>query len=112
MNSTKENFFERVYEVVRYIPEGRVTSYGMIASYLGSSKSARTVGYAMNACLSYDPDLPAHRVVNRNGALTGKHHFAQPDLMENLLKNEGFDIIDDQILDVKNYWWDPKIELS
>ena len=105
------DFYERVYEVVRLIPEGRVTSYGMIAKYLGSGRSARVVGYAMNGSHNFDPSIPAHRVINRLGMLSGKAHFDTPDLMETLLKSEGLEIIDDQIVDVAKYWWDPQIEL-
>jgi methylated-DNA-protein-cysteine methyltransferase related protein len=100
------NFFERVYVVARQIPYGKVTSYGAIARYLGAAKSARMVGYAMNGA-SEKEDVPAHRVLNRNGVLTGKHHFPGTDLMQQLLENEGHNVEDDQLQDFKKYFWDP-----
>ncbi len=100
------SFFERVYEVVRQIPVGRVTSYGVIANYLGSKGSARLVGYAMNN--SHDKNVPAHRVVNRNGLLTGKHHFDGTNLMQQLLENEGIKVVDNQIQDFKTVFWEPQ----
>jgi methylated-DNA-protein-cysteine methyltransferase-like protein len=93
----QSDFFRDVYEVVRLIPEGRVSSYGAIARYLGSAKSARTVGYAMNASHGLLPPVPAHRVVNRIGLLSGKHHFGEPNQMQNLLESEGIEIEIDQI---------------
>ena len=99
-----------VYEVARLIPEGRVTSYGAIARYLGSGKSARMVGWAMNS--SAGLDVPAHRVVNQRGILTGKHHFEDPYAMEEQLKAEGITVKDDQILDFEKYFWDPSKELE
>ncbi len=107
---SSNDFFERVYVVVKQIPVGRVTSYGAIARYLGTPKSSRTVGYAMNASHS-DPDVPAQRVVNRNGMLTGKHHFPGTNLMQQLLENEGLTIIDDQVQNFKTVYWDPNLEL-
>lgn len=107
-----QSFFERVHEVVRLIPRGRVTSYGAIAKYLGTGMSSRMVGWAMNASHSADEPVPAHRVVNRNGLLTGKHHFPTPDLMEQMLKKEGVKVKDDQVVDFKKKFWDPAIELS
>ena len=104
------SFFERVYEVVRLIPEGKATSYGAIAKYLGAAKSSRLVGYAMNA--SHDKDVPAHRVVNRNGLLTGKHHFSGTNLMQQLLENEGIEVKDHQIQNFEKFYWDPSKELS
>lgn len=98
-------FFEKVYEVVRQIPYGRVTSYGTIAKYLGASRSARMVGYAMNA--SHGKDVPAHRVVNRKGLLTGKHHFEGTNLMQQLLESEGIEVVDNQIQNFENVFWDP-----
>lgn len=98
-------FFEKVYEVARLVPYGRVTSYGAIAKYLGASRSARIVGYAMNS--SHNKDVPAHRVVNRNGLLTGKHHFEGTNLMQQLLENEGVKVIDNQIQNFKEVFWDP-----
>jgi methylated-DNA-protein-cysteine methyltransferase-like protein len=103
-------FFERVYEIVRCIPYGRVTSYGAIAKYLGAAKSARIVGYAMNN--SHDKDIPAHRVVNRKGLLTGKHHFEGTNLMQQLLENEGVLVIDNQIQDLDSVYWDPSKEFK
>ena len=100
-----QDFFESVYEVVQLIPFGRVTSYGSIAKYLGSAKSSRMVGWAMNA--AHDkPDVPAHRVVNRNGLLTGKNHFASPTQMQELLEAEGVKVINDQIQHFETVFWD------
>ncbi len=103
----EENFFELVFEVARQIPKGRVTSYGAIASCLGTKSSARMVGWAMNGAHRVKPKVPAHRVVNRNGLLTGKHHFSPPGLMEKLLKKEGIKVKDDQVLDFEKLFWDP-----
>ena len=105
----EENFFEKVYQVARLIPEGRVTSYGAIAKYLGTAKSARMVGWAMNN--SSSKNVPAHRVVNRKGILTGKHHFDGTNLMQQLLENEGIKVIENQIQDFENVFWDPINEL-
>jgi methylated-DNA-protein-cysteine methyltransferase-like protein len=107
-----QSFFERVHEVVRLVPRGRVTSYGAIAKYLGTGMSSRMVGWAMNASHSADEPVPAHRVVNRNGLLTGKHHFPTPDLMEQMLKKEGVKVKDDQVVDFKKKFWDPALELG
>lgn len=98
------SFFEKVYTVVRKIPKGRVTSYGAIADYLGTGLSARMVGWAMNSSHSR---IPAHRVVNRQGLLTGKHHFATPTLMEELLEAEGIEVVDDQVQNFAKIFWDP-----
>ena len=108
MKTTSGNadFFNRVYDVVRQIPQGRVTSYGAIASHLGMRRSARMVGWAMNAAHS-KPDVPAHRVVNRIGLLSGKHHFGGPRVMQQLLENEGHQIEDDQIIYFNKVFWDP-----
>ena len=106
MNAANENFFERVYEIARQIPYGRVTSYGAIAKILGSARSARMVGWAMNACHGRD-DVPAHRVVNRKGLLTGKHHFDGTNLMQQLLENEGIIVVDNQIVDFDKHFWTP-----
>ncbi|MAM29787.1 MAG: cysteine methyltransferase [Flavobacteriaceae bacterium] len=106
-----EGFFEKVYEVVVQIPYGRVTSYGAIANYLGASGSARMVGWAMNACGKHG-QVPAHRVVNRKGLLTGKHHFDGTNLMQQLLESEGIVVIDNQIQDFDKLFWDPRKELS
>ena len=108
----KFSFFEDVYAVVRLIPKGRVTSYGAIAKYLGAAKSARMVGWAMNASHSSSLKIPAQRVVNRNGMLTGKFHFATPSLMEELLVKDGLIVKNDTIVDFKNVFWDPSIELT
>lgn len=107
-----ESFFQKVYEVVVQIPPGRVTSYGSIAHYLGTGRSARMVGWAMNASHTSLLSIPAHRVVNRNGVLTGKHHFGSSGLMQQLLENEGIDVIDDQIKDFDKKFWDPARELK
>ncbi len=106
------DFFSRVYDVVKQIPPGRVTSYGAIARYLGSGGSARMVGWAMNAAHNQPEYVPAHRVVNRNGLLTGKHHFDFPDAMKELLENEGIKVKGDQIIDFKIHFWDPATELA
>lgn len=111
MKSDKYSFFESVYDVVRLIPKGRVTSYGAIAKYLGAARSARMVGWAMNAAHGL-ADVPAHRVVNRNGLLTGKHHFDNPDQMQQLLEQEGVEVVDDKILQFKQRFWDPLLELE
>lgn len=110
MKAENDNFFQKVYAVVRKIPHGRVTSYGAIAKYLGVAKSARMVGWAMNNAHAME-DVPAHRVVNRKGLLTGKHHFEGTNLMQQLLENEGLKIVDDQILDFEKFFWDPWREL-
>ena len=112
----KENkeftFFADVYDVVRQVPKGRVTSYGAIAAYLGTKLSARMVGWAMNAAHTVKPKVPAHRVVNRNGMLTGKHHFATPTLMEELLKKEGVVVSNETVEEFNKKFWDPSIELG
>ena len=105
------DFFSQVYEVVKLIPPGRVTSYGAIAAYLGSPGAARMVGWAMNASHYQKEFVPAHRVVNRNGLLTGKHHFDTPNVMKELLENEGIEFNDDQILNFQEKFWDPMKEL-
>ena len=106
----EESFFDKVYEVARLIPYGRVTSYGAIAKYLGAARSARMVGWAMNN--SHTKEVPAHRVVNRIGVLTGKHHFEGTNLMQQLLENEGVKIKDNQVVDFKTLFWDPMTELK
>jgi methylated-DNA-protein-cysteine methyltransferase related protein len=105
-------FFEQVYAVVKQIPHGRVTSYGAIAAFLGSKGSARMVGWAMNASHSALDNIPAHRVVNRNGMLTGKHHFGHPEIMQQLLENEGLIIHNDVIVNFKEKFWDPGVEMD
>ncbi|MCH2033789.1 MAG: MGMT family protein [Tenacibaculum sp.] len=107
--SNDQNFFERVYEVARLIPYGKVTSYGAIAKYLGAARSARMVGWAMNN--SSGREVPAHRVVNRKGILTGKHHFEGTNLMEQLLQSEGVEVVENQIQNFENIFWDPAKEL-
>ncbi|WP_417443531.1 MGMT family protein [Joostella sp.] len=106
----EQNFFDRVYEVASLIPYGRVTSYGAIAKYLGAARSARMVGYAMNGS-GLKENVPAHRVVNRKGVLTGKHHFQGTNLMQQLLESEGVLVIDNQIQEFEKIFWDPAIEL-
>jgi methylated-DNA-protein-cysteine methyltransferase related protein len=106
------DFFSKVYEVVKLIPPGKVTSYGAIAKYLGTTGSARMVGWAMNAAHSHHEFVPAHRVVNRNGLLTGKHHFDSPGAMKELLENEGLKVKGDQIINFRNHFWDPSAELG
>ena len=105
-------FYDQVYEVARLIPKGRVTSYGAIAAYLGTKGSSRMVGYAMNLAHSTFPPVPAHRVVNRQGLLTGKYHFGTPDLMQQLLENEGIEVVNDRIQNFKTVFWDPSVELA
>ena len=111
MKKDQANFFEDVYEVVKQIPAGRVTTYGAIANYLGAKGSARMVGWAMNASFSIE-GIPAQRVVNRNGLLTGKHHFSTPTRMQELLEQEGIQVINDQIQDFEKVFWDPAMALS
>jgi methylated-DNA-protein-cysteine methyltransferase-like protein len=106
------DFFHKVYEVVQQIPPGKITSYGAIAKYLGTAGSARMVGWAMNASHSHTQFVPAHRVVNRNGLLSGKHHFDNPNAMKELLEAEGLIIVNDQIINFKENFWDPQIELK
>jgi methylated-DNA-protein-cysteine methyltransferase-like protein len=109
MQAETTNFFDKVYQVAKLIPFGRVTSYGAIAQYLGAARSARMVGYAMNG--SHEKDVPAHRVVNRKGLLSGKHHFEGTNLMQQLLENEGVLVIDNQIQNFDELFWDPSKEL-
>ena len=118
VTSTKKNqaksdsysFYDNVYEVVRHVPSGRVTSYGAIARYLGTGGSARMVGWAMND--SHSKGVPAHRVVNSQGLLTGKHHFGTPEQMQQLLEAEGIIVANDQVQNFKVHFWDPQIELA
>ncbi len=111
LSNKHKDFFENVFDVVRLIPQGRVTSYGAIAKYLGTPKSSRMVGWAMNASHKY-ADIPAHRVVNRNGILTGKFHFSDVNEMENRLSKENIQVKNDKIIDFKLVYWDPTIELQ
>ena len=108
---TKNDFFNNVYEIVRLIPRGRVTSYGAIAKYLGTGSSSRMVGWAMNNSHVQEIPVPAHRVVNRNGDLSGKAHFGG-NRMQELLESEGIQVIDDRVVDFKSIFWDPEKELS
>ena len=108
----EKDFFQMVYQVVRLIPKGRVTSYGAIAAYLGAKSSSRVVGYAMNGAHNVKPKVPAHRVVNRNGLLTGKHHFATPFEMQELLAKEKINVENDKVVDFKKLYWDPTEELK
>ena len=105
------SFFEDVYAVVRLIPKGRVTNYGSIAKYLGSGLSSRMLGWAMNACHDMK-DVPAHRVVNRIGMLTGKNHFPTPTIMQEMLEEEGIEVVKDQVQNYKELYWDPMRELQ
>ena len=109
MTDKNDNFFERVYAVARQIPYGKITTYGAIAKVLGAARSARMVGWAMNASHNLE-DVPAHRVVNRIGLLTGKHHFDGTNLMQQLLESEGIDVIDNQIIDFEKHFWMPEME--
>ena len=106
------DFFIRVYEVVKLIPPGKITTYGAIARYLGSAGSARMVGWAMNASHNHNDYIPAHRVVNRHGLLSGKHHFESGTAMKELLENEGVKIKNDQVVHFKKHFWDPSAELD
>ncbi|MBA4276963.1 MGMT family protein [Flavobacterium sp.] len=110
MAAPNDNFFERVYTVARQIPYGKVTSYGAIAKALGTARSARMVGWAMNACHNME-DVPAHRVVNRKGLLTGKHHFDGTNLMQQLLESEGIKVVNNQIVDFDKVYWEPGISV-
>ncbi|MCK4750560.1 MAG: MGMT family protein [Bacteroidales bacterium] len=110
--TSSDHFFNRVYEVVKQIPQGRVTSYGAIARYIGAPGAARMVGWALNQCHHHPEFIPAHRVVNRNGHLTGKHHFTGANLMKELLENEGAVIREDRILNFRDLFWDPVAELG
>ena len=110
MKPEAHSFFDKVYEVAKKIPYGRVTSYGAIANYLGAVRSARMVGYAMNG--THNKDVPAHRVVNRKGLLTGKHHFDGTNLMQQLLESEGITVINNQIQDFEKVFWEPSKELE
>ncbi|MFN8285144.1 MAG: MGMT family protein [Chitinophagales bacterium] len=111
-SSASYSFFENVWDVARLVPRGRVTSYGAIARYLGAASSARMVGYAMNSCGGLVPKVPAHRVLNRKGLLTGKHHFGEPDAMQKKLEAEGIRVKNDQVLDFESLFWDPSTEIS
>lgn len=112
VSEKNKDFFDGVFQVARLIPEGRVTSYGAIGKYLGAARSARMVGWAMHASFRADPPVPAHRVVNSSGLLTGKFHFADPDDMQRRLEAEGITVKNDKVLDFKKRFWDPVIELE
>lgn len=112
ISDKNRNFFKDLFDVARLIPVGRVTNYGAVAKYLGSGKSSRMVGWAMNQAHLQHPPVPAHRVVNRLGLLTGKHHFSTPTQMQELLEQEGIEVINDKIVDFKKYFWDPMNELD
>jgi methylated-DNA-protein-cysteine methyltransferase related protein len=113
MNQNRDiNFFEQVYEVTQLIPYGRVTSYGAIARYLGATRSSRMVGWALNNCHNLPNFIPAHRVVNRNGLLSGKIHFGGQNVMQQLLESEGIKVEDDQVVDFEKLFWDPNNELG
>ena len=107
----KENIYNIIYDVVRAVPQGRVTTYGAVAAAIGVKSGARMVGYAMNSSAAAKPKVPAHRVLNRNGMLTGKHHFNPPERMEQLLKKEGIKVKDDTVVDFDKLFWDPVKEL-
>jgi len=111
MQKSNDNFFEKVYVIVRQIPFGKVTSYGAVAKALGTARSARMVGWAMNAAHTLE-DVPAHRVVNRKGLLTGKHHFDGTNLMQQLLESEGIVVVDNQIIDFEKHFWEPEISVQ
>ncbi len=111
MKTSEDNFFEKVYAVTKHIPFGKVTSYGAIAKHIGAPNSARMVGWAMNASHK-DADVPAHRVVNRKGLLTGKHHFDGTNLMQQLLESEGITVVNNQIQEFEKHFWDPGKELD
>lgn len=110
IEKSNQNFFEKVYAVARQIPFGKVTSYGAIAKALGTARSARMVGWAMNAAHNLE-DVPAHRVVNRKGLLTGKHHFDGTNLMQQLLESEGINVVNNQIVDFEKHLWEPEIQI-
>lgn len=109
---SKESIYDAIYDVVRAVPKGRVTSYGAVAAAIGAKSGARVVGYAMNLCHGIKPKVPAHRVLNRNGLLTGKHHFNPPGKMQELLEKEGIKVVDDKVVDFDKKFWDPMKELA
>jgi len=111
-NTSEPSFFEQVYQITKLIPHGRITSYGAIARYLGSAQSSRMVGWALNGCHSMEEWVPAHRVVNRFGLLSGKNHFPGSDTMKQLLESEGIKVEDDQVVDFEKLFWDPNKELD
>lgn len=111
VEKNKETIYDAIYDMVRSVPKGRVTSYGAVAAAIGAASGARVVGYAMNMCHSVTPKVPAHRVVNRNGLLTGKHHFSSPGKMQQLLEKEGIKVKDDKVVAFNTLFWDPMKEL-
>jgi methylated-DNA-protein-cysteine methyltransferase related protein len=108
---SKESIYDAIYDVVRCIPKGRVTSYGAVAAAIGAASGARLVGYALSLCFSARPKVPAHRVVNSAGLLTGRHHFSPPEKMQHLLEKEGIKVVDNKVADFKKLFWDPLQEL-
>ncbi|MCB9046779.1 MAG: MGMT family protein [Chitinophagales bacterium] len=110
--TNKESIYEAIYDVVRCVPKGRVTTYGAVSAAIGVKSGARMVGYAMNLSHNAKPKVPAHRVVNRNGMLSGKHHFSPPERMQQLLEKEGIEVKDDTIADFKTLFWDPLTEIE
>jgi methylated-DNA-protein-cysteine methyltransferase related protein len=110
--SSPDNIYDLIYDIVRHVPKGRVTTYGAVAAAAGAKSGARLVGYAMNNSHTAKPKVPAHRVVNRSGLLTGKHHFDPPDRMQQLLEKEGIKVENDQVVDFSKLFWDPLVELS
>lgn len=111
MSKKTDNIYDAIYDVVRCVPRGRVTTYGAVAAAIGAKSGARMVGYAMNMCADVRPKVPAHRVVNRKGMLTGKHHFETPDRMQELLEKEKVKVKDDVIQNFSEVFWDPLVEL-
>jgi methylated-DNA-protein-cysteine methyltransferase-like protein len=109
---SKDSLYDAIYDVVRLVPKGRVTSYGAVAAAIGAASGARVVGYAMNLCGAVKPKVPAHRVLNRNGMLTGKHHFSPPEKMQQLLEKEGITVKDDKVVDFEKHFWDPMKEIE
>lgn len=107
-----DSFFQKVYDVTKLVPYGRVTTYGAIARFIGSPQSSRMVGWALNNCHHLEEFIPAHRVVNRNGMLSGKHHFGGPSIMQQLLESEGVEIADDYIINFDKHFWNPSVELK
>jgi methylated-DNA-protein-cysteine methyltransferase-like protein len=107
----KEAIYNAIFDIVRSVPKGRVTSYGAVAAAIGAASGARVVGYVLNHCEGIKPKVPAHRVVNRNGLLTGKHHFSPPEKMQQLLEREGVGVVDDKVVDFDKVFWDPMQEL-
>jgi methylated-DNA-protein-cysteine methyltransferase related protein len=108
----KENIYDTIYEIVRHVPHGRVTSYGAVAAAIGAKSGARLVGYAMNHSFQAIPPVPAHRVVNSKGLLTGKHHFNPPGRMQELLEAEGIKVVADRVVDFESLFWNPLVELA